>query len=280
MSSIPPYVWLYCACAVVALVARISVEGLETGNGALDRLPYISLVLVSCLASAAALYFAGPETRQTGPQLIQAFLVGQLAMAGWIDRQTTWVPDSVLLMVLTVSSAFLFTHSIEPTGVLRLLEGTAGQIVADLLSPRPLALLVVVSLAAGIAIWLVTVLLWGGQTLLGKGFLTPPDLVAIGLPIYLLGISLEAGFVYMVAICLALLLQRSEFLRSVFSNPEAVKEGRAHLGLDDDGPAVAVLSLMFSILAIVIVALVPLQAALQRVFSCSAPSLAGPFICP
>lgn len=280
MSSIPPYVWLYCACAVVALVARISVEGLETGNGALDRLPYISLVLVSCLASAAALYFAGPETRQTGPQLIQAFLVGQLAMAGWIDRQTTWVPDSVLLMVLTVSSAFLFTHSIEPTGVLRLLEGTAGQIVADLLSPRPLALLVVVSLAAGTAIWLVTVLLWGGQTLFGKGFLTPPDLVAIGLPIYLLGISLEAGFVYMVAICLALLLQRSEFLRSVFSNPEAVKEGRAHLGLDDDGPAVAVLSLMFSILAIVIVALVPLQAALQRVFSCSAPSLAGPFICP
>ena len=280
MSSIPPYVWLYCACAVVALVARISVEGLETGNGALDRLPYISLVLVSCLASAAALYFAGPETRQTGPQLIQAFLVGQLAMAGWIDRQTTWVPDSVLLMVLTVSSAFLFTHSIEPTGVLRLLEGTAGQIVADLLSPRPLALLVVVSLAAGIAIWLVTVLLWGGQTLFGKGFLTPPDLVAIGLPIYLLGISLEAGFVYMVAICLALLLQRSEFLRSVFSNPEAVKEGRAHLGLDDDGPAVDVLSLMFSILAIVIVALVPLQAALQRVFSCSAPSLAGPFICP
>ena len=201
-------------------------------------------------------------------------------MAGWIDRQTTWVPDSVLLMVLTVSSAFLFTHSIEPTGVLRLLEGTAGQIVADLLSPRPLALLVVVSLAAGTAIWLVTVLLWGGQTLFGKGFLTPPDLVAIGLPIYLLGISLEAGFVYMVAICLALLLQRSEFLRSVFSNPEAVKEGRAHLGLDDDGPAVAVLSLMFSILAIVIVALVPLQAALQRVFSCSAPSLAGPFICP
>jgi hypothetical protein len=280
MNSIPPYVWLYCACAVVALVARISVDGLETGSGALDRLPYISLVLVSCLASAAALYFAAPETRQTGPQLIQAFLVGQLAMAGWIDRQTTWVPDSVLLMVLTVSSAFLFTHSIEPTGVLRLLEGTAGQIVADLLSPRPLALLVVVSLAAGIAIWLVTVLLWGGQTLFGKGFLTPPDLVAIGLPIYLLGISLEAGFVYMVAICLALLLQRSEFLRSVFSNPEAVKEGRAHLGLDDDGPAVAVLSLMFSILAIVIVALVPLQAALQRVFSCSAPSLAGPFICP
>ena len=152
MSSIPPYVWLYCACAVVALVARISVEGLETGNGALDRLPYISLVLVSCLASAAALYFAVPETRQTGPQLIQAFLVGQLAMAGWIDRQTTWVPDSVLLMVLTVSSAFLFTHSIEPTGVLRLLEGTAGQIVADLLSPRPLALLVVVSLVVDLVV--------------------------------------------------------------------------------------------------------------------------------
>jgi hypothetical protein len=280
MSSIPPYVWLYCVCAVFALVARISVEGLESGNGALERLPFISLVLVSCLASAAALYFAGPETQQVGPQMIQAFLVGQLAMAGWIDRQTTWVPDSVLLMVLSVSSAFVFTHSIEPMGVLRLLQGTPGQIVVDFLSPRPLVLLVALSMAAGVAIWLVTVLLWGVQTLFGKGFLTPPDLVALGLPVYLLGVSLEAGFVYMVAICLALLLLRSEFLRSVFSNREAVKEGRAHLGLDDDGPAVAVLSLMFSILAIVIVALVPLQAALQQAFSCTAPSLAGPFICP
>ena len=280
MSAIPPSVWLYCACLVFALVARISVEGLESGNGALDRLPFISLALVSCLASAAALYFADLETQKVGPQMIQAFLVGQLAMAGWIDRQTTWVPDSVLLMVLTVSSAFVFTHSIEPMGVLRLLQGTAGQIVVDLLTPRPLALLLVLSLAAGIMIWLVTVLLWGGQTLVGKGFLTPPDLVALGLPIYLLGVTLEAGFVYMVAICLALLMLRSERLRAVFSNPEAVKEGRAHLGLDDDGPAVAVLSLMFSILAIVIVALVPVRAALRQVFSCSSPSFAGPFICP
>jgi hypothetical protein len=69
MSSIPPSFWLYCACAVFALVARISVEGLESGNGALDRLPYLSLVLVSCLASAAALYFAGPETQKVGPQI-------------------------------------------------------------------------------------------------------------------------------------------------------------------------------------------------------------------
>jgi hypothetical protein len=59
-----------------------------------------------------------------------------------------------------------------------------------------------------------------------------------------------------------------------------VTEGRAHLGLDDDGPAVAVFSLMSSILAVVIVARVPLQAVLQQLFSCTAPSLAGPFICP
>lgn len=280
MSIVPPYVWLYCACAVFALVARISVEGLESGEGSLDRVAYSSLVLVSCLASAAALYLAGPETQQVGPQLIQAFLVGQLALAGWIDRQTTWVPDTVLLTVLTVSSAFVFTDRIEPTDILRLLDGTAGQVAADFLNRRPLAPLALLSLAAGIAIWLVTILLWRLQTLIGKGYLTPPDLVAMGLPVYLLGASLEAGFVYLVAVCLALLLQRSAFLRSVFSNPEAVTEGRAHLGLDDDGPAVAVFSLMSSILAVVIVARVPLQAALQQLFSCTAPSLAGPFICP
>jgi hypothetical protein len=58
---------------------------------------------------------------------------------------------------------------------------------------RPTALLVVLSLTVGIAIWLVTILLWGLQTMFGKGFLTPPDIVALGLPIYLLGVSLETG---------------------------------------------------------------------------------------
>jgi hypothetical protein len=183
-------------------------------------------------------------------------------------------------MVLTASSAYVFTHSIEPTAVLLLLQGTGGQVLVDLLSTRPMALLAGLSLAVGTAIWLVTILLWGLQTLFGKGFLTPPDIVALGLPIYLLGVSLETGLVYMVAVCLVLVMQRSETLRSVFSNQEAVKEGKAHLGLDDDAHAVAVLSLMFSILAIVLVALVPVQAGLQRLFSCAAPSLVGPFICP
>ena len=137
MSSIPPSVWLYCACVVFALVARISVEGLESGNGALDRLPYLSMVLVSCLASAVSLHFAGPETQKVGPQFIQAFLVGQLAMAGWMDRQTTWVPDSVLLMVLTASSAFVFSHNTDPNAVLLLLQGTAGQVLVDLFDQRP-----------------------------------------------------------------------------------------------------------------------------------------------
>lgn len=212
MSSIPPSVWLFCACAVFAFVARTSVARLEGDTGGLNRLPCISLVLVSCLASAAALHFAGPGTQQVGPQVIQAFLVGQLAMAGWIDRQTTWVPDSVLLMVLTASSAFVFTHNIDPNAVLSLLQGTAGQVLVDLLGQRPLALLVVLSLALGTTIWLVTILFWGLQTMIGKGFLTPPDVVALGLPIYLLGISLETGLVYLVAVCLALIMQRNEFL--------------------------------------------------------------------
>ena len=280
MSSIPPSVWLFCACAVFALVARISVEGLESGNAALDRLPFVSLVLVSCLASAAALYFGRSDEQQVGPQMVQAFLVGQLAMAGWIDRQTTWVPDSVLLMVLTVSSAFVFTHGTEPITVLRLLEGLGGQGVADFLRQRPTILLIVLSLATGFAIWLVLLLLWGLQTAIRKELLTPPDMVALGLPIYLLGIAPETGLVYLAAVCLALTAQRSDFVRSVFSNPEAVKEGKEHLGLDANSPAIAVLSLMFSILAVVIVALVPLQAALGKFFSCTDPGFAGSFICP
>lgn len=280
MSGIPPSVWLYGVCAVFALVARISVEGLESGNGALERLPFVSLLVVSCLATAAAQYVAGPELRHAGPQMVGALLVGQLAMAGWIDRQTTWVPDTVLLMVLAVSSAYVFTHAIEPAGLLQRLEEAGVPGVRTVLSQWPTLRLFLLSVIAGVAIWLLTILLWGLQTLFGKGFLTPPDIVALGLPIYLLGITLEAGFVYLVAICLALIMQRSEFLRSVFSNPDAVQDGREHLGLEGDGPAVAVLSLMFSILAVVIVAREPLRAALGDLFSCAAPSLAGSFICP
>lgn len=280
MISIPPSVWLFCACAVFALLARISVEGLESGHAALERLPLVSLVLVSSLASAAALYFGEYDEQQVVPQMIQAFLVGQLAMAGWIDRQTTWVPDSVLLMVLTVSSAFVFTHGTEPAAVLRLVEGVGAQSVAGFLGQRPTVFLVVLSLAAGIAIWLVLVLLWGLQTLIRKEFLTPPDMVALGLPIYLLGIAPETGLVYLTAVCLALITHRSEFARSIFSNPEAVKEGSEHLGLDANSPAIAVLSLMFSILAVVIVALEPLQSALGDFFGCKAPGFEGYFICP
>jgi hypothetical protein len=280
MISIPPSVWLFFACAVFAFLARISVEGLESGNTALERLPYVSLVLVSCLASAAALYFGESDEQQLVPQMIQAFLVGQLAMAGWIDRQTTWVPDSVLLMVLTVSSAFVFTHGTEPATVLRLVEGIGAQSGAGFLGQRPTMFLIVLSLTAGFAIWLVLVLLWGLQTLVRKEFLTPPDMVGLGLPIYLLGISPETGLVYLTAVCLALIMQRSEFARSIFSNPEAVKEGREHLGLDANSPAIAVLSLMFSILAVAIVALVPLQSALGDFFSCKDPGFEGSFICP
>lgn len=280
MISMPPSLWLYCICAVFALVARISVESLEGDDGALERIPFLSLVLVSCLATAAALFFADPETQHTAPQLIGAFLVGQLAMAGWIDRQTTWVPDTVLLMVLSVSSAYVLSHATSPAGLLQKLEDAGLQGASTIVSRWPEAQLFILSVIAGVAIWLVTILLWRLQVLFERGFLTPPDIVALGLPIYCLGVTLEAGFVYLVAVCLAVIMLRSEFLRSVFSNPDAVKEGRDHLGLKDDGPAVAVLSLMFSILAVVIVAREPLQAALGDLFSCTAPSLAGPFICP
>lgn len=280
MISIPPPVWLFCACVVFAMVARISVEGLESGNTALDRLPFVSLVLVSCLASAAALYFGAHDETEVGPQMIQAFLVGQLAMAGWIDRQTTWVPDSVLMTVLAASSAYVFTHSMEPSSVLRLLESVGWEGVVNFLGQRPAVFLVVLSLTTGLAIWLVLVLFWGLQVLIQKTFLTPPDMVALGLPIYLLGITPATGLVYLTTVCLALIAQRSEFAQSIFSNPEAVKEGREHLGLDANSPAIAVLSLMFSILAVVLVALVPLQSALEDLLGCTDSGLGTSFICP
>lgn len=267
MNAVPPIAWLLLGCAVTAWIARISVEGLESGAPALLRLPYMGMALVSCTATALAYFVIRNQGVMGVPAVITAFLVGQLALAGWIDRQTTWVPDTVLLIVLVMSAAYVFSATLDATSVLRAAGRFAAPALFENLVARPLLGLISLSVAVGVGIWLVSLALWFLQTRFGDGVLTPPDMVALFLPLFVLGVTAEAGLVYMIAVFLALIMQRSDFVRSVFSNEEAVLDGKRHLGLDEDRPAVAVLSLMFAILSVVIVALVPLRRSFASLLS-------------
>ena len=257
---------LFLACAVTAIVARLGLQRLDPGQEALGRVPLISLFLVTWAGAGIAFAAAWSEGFDTTMGLVQAFLVGQLLLAGWIDRQTTWVPDFVLLSVLTAASAYVLTYNGLTADLIRLLQPVTGFTPFNAFSDRPFSLVVLVSIVTGIGIWLITLVLWGVQVMLGKCVLTPPDIVALGLPFFLFGVSIETGIVYAVVVLLALMLQRSPFLRSRFSNDAAVSDGKAHLGLDEDAPAVAVLSLMFGILSLAIIARGPLNATLAAVF--------------
>jgi len=261
VSALPPIVWLLLACAVSAWIARISVEGLESGAAALERLPYMGMALVACAATVLSYFALGYQGVEGVPTVITSFLVGQLALAGWIDRQTAWVPDTMLLIVLISSAAYVLSRTVDPAQLFRLADPFIGPAFADRLVTRPLLGLLLVSVAAGVVAWLVSVLLWFLQTLFGEGLLTPPDIVALFLPLFLLGISAETGLVYVIVVFLAAIMRTSRVMRSVFSNEEAVLDGKRHLGLAEDRPAVAVLALMFAILAVVLVALTPLQRA-------------------
>jgi len=257
---------LVFVCAGSAWIARVSLQRLEPGQETLMRVPLVSLLFVSLAGAVIAYAAAWLQGFETTMRLVQAFLVSQLLLAGWIDRQTTWVPDSVLLSVLIAASIYVLTYRGLDTEIIGRFWPVVGEALNNLFSERPVVLAILVSMASGVAIWLVTLALWGLQVMLGQGVLTPPDIVALLLPIFLLGISAETGVVYAVAVLLALMMQRSPYLRSRFSNDRAVTDGKAHLGLDDDAPAVALLSLMFSILSLAIIARAPLNSMLGAFF--------------
>jgi hypothetical protein len=225
--------------ALNATIARHGVRALEDDAATLARLPWGALFLVSAVSSGLALAFLPPG----GAALpVVPALVGQLMLAGWIDRQTTWVPDGVLAMVLLIGSFHVLGDVGLPVPVARLAAewGESGRHVALALS----------GLCISALVWLGTMLFWQIQLWLNRVVLTPPDQIALLLPAALLGVGLTAAIAYAMIAAVALACLASPTLRRMVSHERAVEEGRRDLGLTAERPAVALLPIAFTVLSI------------------------------
>lgn len=177
---------------------------------------------------------------ETGPMpWVPAVFAAQLAVAAWIDRQTTWVPDPVGVGLCLVAALAV---AAEPTAPLNRLLADRG------LGAPPLVF--------GLA-WLAAILGWGAglaawhaQAALGRGWLTPPDLVAFLLPLVVLGASGAAAAAYALTGLLALGAMRFAPLRRALVHPSAAAEGARDLGLEGGVPVPA-LMLVLPALALV-----------------------------
>ena len=189
------------------------------------------------LTAAALGLFLRP---QSGPMpWVPAVLTAQLAVAAWIDRQTTWVPDPVgigLCLVAALASAA------EPGASIHRLLAHWG------LGQPPLAF----GLAWGVAIigWLAGLALWRMQVALGGRWITPPDLVAFLLPLAVFGASGAAALAYALTGLLALGTLRLAPLRRVLVHPAAAAEGARDLGLDGGVPVPALMLVLPSLAAV------------------------------
>lgn len=198
------------------------------------------IAAVALLGGALGMLF-GPAAGPTG--WVPVLFTAQLAVAAWIDRQTTWVPDTVLFALCLVAAL---------AGA-----GQPGSPVATILAgwrldapPVAFGLAWALALAgSGVA-----AALWQVQVALGRGWLTPPDIVAFALPLAVFGPSGHAAAAYALTGVLALGVLRLALLRRVLVHPAAAAEGARDLGLDTGTPVPALMLVLPSLAAVYLAA--------------------------
>jgi len=170
---------------------------------------------------------------------VPAVFTAQLAVAAWIDRQTTWVPDPVGIGLCLVAALAV---AAEPAAPLNRLLADRG------LGAPPLVF--------GLA-WLAAILGWGAglaawrlQTALGGGWLTPPDLVAFLLPLAVFGPGGAAAAAYALTGLLALGTLHLAPLRRALVHPAAAAEGARDLGLEGGVPVPALMLVLPALAAV------------------------------
>lgn len=177
---------------------------------------------------------------QAGPMpWVPAVFTAQLAVAAWIDRQTTWVPDPVGVGLCLVAALAV---AAEPaTSPHRLLAHWGG------VSP-PLAF--GLAWIAALLAWLAGLAAWRVQTAFGSGWFTPPDLVAFLLPLAVFGASGPAAVSYALTGLLALGALKLAPLRRVLVHPAAAAEGARDLGLEGGVPVPALMMVLPALAAV------------------------------
>ncbi len=156
-----------------------------------------------------------------GGALLAAF--GGLALtAAWVDRQTAWVPEAVLVPALMLGGALGW-------------GGWAGA-------------------AAGGAVFVLAHLGWVGQVAIGRHLVPPPDLAALALPPLVLGMGSATVVAYGVVAGLLVLCLRVPALRRALSPEAPLGAALADTGRAEP-PAAAVAFLPVIVPPVVILAL-------------------------
>lgn len=230
------------------LLAALVVFGAWAGLARIEPDPEIrartgglaGISAIAALAALAGLIF-GPATAVAA--WVPPLFAAQLAVAAWVDRQTAWVPDAVLFGLC----------------LLALLAG-AGQAASpfaalpDALVRAGMPLLLPLAAAAALVLVLAAAALWRLQLALGRGALTPPDLLAFTLPLLVFGFTGPAALVYALTGTGAAAVLWLPAVRRSLLHPAAAAEGARDLGLSGGQPVPALLLVLPPLVAVYLAA--------------------------
>jgi len=180
---------------------------------------------------AAAIGYASVRTTvafgsipYTGPEAVSLSLFGALALlCAWVDHRTAWAPDGLILLLLI-----------------------SGLLTGALLGTGPVGVLWAPVL--GLALFLLAQGSWAAQCLLGPRVLTPPDQIALALPVLVFGLTYHAPITWAL-MCIPLLV----FLKTPYPvyrrlRGPAASEAVLDAGLTGSGRSAPVLPIVLTTL--------------------------------
>lgn len=171
---------------------------------------------------------------QTAEIMMLIMLGGILGLGAWIDRQSAYAPDGIMLpfcLIIAFIAPLQFSGS-EP--------------------------IVELSLRALIAfgLYIFGIVSWFPQEMSGVRIIPPADVMALAAPLLVFGISATLAMIYLVTSILLLLALKSEKVARIFSSKEAVDDGSSDVELKK-GNAVTFLSVIFPVFLLAICLQIP-----------------------
>jgi hypothetical protein len=201
-----------------ATAAALGVAGVRRASSGLDHVRFAPLAVTA--TTGAALCLAIPLLRSGEPfegialPLLLACAGALLAALAHVDRATAWAPDA--LMLPAVAAVFG-------------LGSASGALPLDLAW----------ALASGVIVFLASQIAWLATHRLIPGVPPPADLLAMLLPLPVLGLS-PATVAFYLSISLIIFAYRiSPGVRRVFSVPEAIRAASRDIGASDVDDAAA-----------------------------------------
>ena len=146
-----------------------------------------------------------------------------LACAAWVDRQSAWAPDGLVLPICLLAGSLS-----EPLAVL---------------SAEAYRLL------AGLALYLLAQLAWFLQCRWRRPALPPPDLIALALPLFVFGPNPSALGVYGAFVITVAAVRLSPAIWGIFGNRQILDLTAQSIGLRADRP-IAFLAIALPLMAI------------------------------